>query len=65
MRKLIEKAQEGATEHIGRVPKKSRGDLSDQVKLLRLRQDLQRAVESEDYEAAAGLRDEISKLSAN
>lgn len=62
---LIEKAQDGATRHVGRVPRRSSGAFSGQVKLLRLRQDLQSAVEKEDYEIAARLRDEISKISTN
>jgi len=59
---LIERAHEGASCHIGRVPRHRVGSASRQVKLLRLRQDLQRAIEQEDYEAAARIRDEIKQL---
>jgi len=62
---LIERTQGSGVTHVGRIPKCARGNLGRQVQLLRLRQDLQTAVESEDYEAAARLRDEIRKNSLN
>jgi protein arginine kinase activator len=65
LRLLIQRAQDGATTHAGRVPKNPGGAMSQQVKLMRLRQDLQLAVEAEDYEAAARIRDEISSLHVN
>jgi len=65
LRKLIKRTQEGATSHVGRVPENARGGMSQQLQLLRLRQDLQRAVEAEDYETAANIRDDIDKLTTN
>ena len=59
---LIERAHEGETVHVGKVPSHGGGELDNQVRLLRLRQDLQQAVEQEDYEAAAHIRDEIHNL---
>lgn len=61
LRKIISKAHENAKGHIGRSPLKTSGKYADQVSLFRLRQKLQHAVESEDYEIAAALRDEIEK----
>jgi protein arginine kinase activator len=59
---LLQRAHEGATHHVGKVPTR-RGSsgvpMKRQVDLTRLRKDLQRAVESEDYERAAKLRDQI------
>lgn len=53
----------GARRHVGRLPRGRESmvsDLSD--RLLKLRRDLQQAVEGEKYEAAAKLRDEILQL---
>ena len=62
LRSLIERAHEGAHIHVGRIPRHANSTTSSQVKLRRLRQDLQKAVEQEDYENAARLRDEIQNL---
>jgi protein arginine kinase activator len=53
----------GSRRHAGRLPKgrvAMGSDLSD--RLLRLRRDLQQAVDGEKYETAAQLRDEIRRL---
>jgi protein arginine kinase activator len=58
---LLERAHgEGATHHLGKVPM-GRTDETErrQRELARLRRELSQAVEREDYEAAARLRDEI------
>lgn len=59
---LIARAHEGATHHVGKVPARH-GDAQalqkQQVDLTQLRKELQRAVEAEDYERAAQLRDQI------
>jgi protein arginine kinase activator len=64
---LLQRAHEGATHHVGKVPArrgasgvpmKKRSDVS------RLRKELQRAVDAEDYEAAARLRDQIKEAEA-
>ncbi|MDD5063625.1 MAG: UvrB/UvrC motif-containing protein [Phycisphaerae bacterium] len=58
---LIEKAHDGKTVHRGKVPSKTPKDTKKQMKLAALRQQLEAAVQSEDYELAAKLRDEISQ----
>lgn len=59
---LLQRAHEGATHHLGKVPAR-RGGTGVPIKrsqdLTRLRKDLARAVEGEDYERAAKLRDQI------
>ena len=59
---LLERAQEGAVQHIGKVPHGS-GDIQKrQTAILRLRSELKAAINSEDYERAASLRDQIKEL---
>ena len=62
---LLQLAHENATHHLGKVPTR-RGGTSVPVKrqfdLTRLRKDLSRAVEAEDYERAAKLRDQIREV---
>lgn len=57
---LIEKAQNGQTTHCGKVPSKTSQDVKEQIELLNLRQQLEAAVQAEDYEQAARLRDKIA-----
>lgn len=63
---LIQRAHEGATHHIGKTPAGRSSELATSRRptadVVRLRKELQRAVEAEDYEKAASLRDQI-KLS--
>jgi len=59
---LIKKAHDGQTVHCGKVPSKMPKDTKKQVKLTALRQQLEVAVQSEDYELAAKLRDKITQL---
>ncbi|MFA5251815.1 MAG: UvrB/UvrC motif-containing protein [Phycisphaerae bacterium] len=59
---LIEKAHDGKTVHRGKVPSKTPKDTKKQIKLASLRQQLEASVQSEDYELAAKLRDEINQL---
>ncbi len=57
---IVQKAHEGAIEHKGRVPGTDSACVENkQLDLIKLKQDLQIAIEAEDYEAAAILRDEI------
>ncbi len=58
---LIEKAHDGQTVHRGKVPSKMPGDAKKQIELLNLRQQLDAAVQAEDYELAARLRDKINQ----
>ena len=61
LRPLIEKAHDGKTTHVGKIPSSAPLDTKEQMKLLSLRQRLEAAVRNEDYELAAKLRDEINK----
>ena len=56
---LIKKTQDGKTVHCGKVPSKAPKDAKNQIKLSNLRQQLETAVQNEDYEQAAKLRDKI------
>jgi protein arginine kinase activator len=59
---LLQRAHEGATHHIGKVPARRGGSgvpAKRAVDLSKLRKELARAVEAEDYERAAKLRDQI------
>lgn len=63
---LLQRAHEGATHHVGKVPLRRGGSASGapmkkQVDLTRLRKELAKAVELEDYERAARLRDQIKE----
>ncbi len=61
---LIKSAHEGAEQHMGKVPPTADETVRRQTRLLRLRRELQEAVEQEDYELAARLRDQIRTLEA-
>jgi protein arginine kinase activator len=52
----------GETQHAGKVPKRAPDASQQQYRLIKLRNDLRSAVEDEEYERAARLRDEISAL---
>jgi protein arginine kinase activator len=60
---LLQRAHENGSHHRGKTPARRGGAVGGpakkQVDLARLRKDLQRAVEGEDYERAAKLRDQI------
>jgi protein arginine kinase activator len=59
---LLQRAHDNATHHLGKVPARRGGTgvpVKRQVDMARLRKELQRAVEAEDYERAAKLRDQI------
>lgn len=61
---LIEKAHAGNSHHCGKVPSKTPADTKKQIELMRLRQQLETAVEAEYYETAAELRDKIDELNS-
>jgi len=52
----------GNTRHVGKVPGRFRTKVSKQRKVLKLEEELARAIELEEYERAAEIRDEIKKL---
>jgi len=63
---VIQRAHEGATHHVGKTPGRRQAlakspAAKKKSDLTKLKRDLQKAVESEDYEKAASLRDQIRK----
>lgn len=54
-----------ATQHTGKVPRRAPDESHRQYQVIKLRSDLRTAVEEENYEQAARLRDEIQKLEAS
>jgi len=56
---LIERAHEGQSHHVGKSPRRHGDQRPEEGELIRLRRELTRAVDSEDYEAAARIRDVI------
>lgn len=52
----------GNTEHKGKVPGRSAGELKNKRRAENLRAELKRCIENEEYEKAAELRDEIRKI---
>ena len=52
----------GETQHCGKLPKRAPDSSRRQHQLIRLRSELKLAVEEEDYETAARLRDEIQEV---
>jgi protein arginine kinase activator len=64
---LLQRAHEGATHHLGKTPARrgsSAGPAKRMPDLAKLRKELARAVEAEDYERAAKLRDSIRQAEA-
>jgi protein arginine kinase activator len=60
---LLKRAQEGSTDHVGKVPRKKKTQETDrQVTTMRLRRELQKAIDAENYEQAARLRDQLRTL---
>jgi len=59
---LLERAHEGHQEHVGKVPGDRDNKGKRQHELLRLKEDLDRAIAAEEYERAALLRDKINGL---
>lgn len=62
LRPLIERAHEGATHHVGKVPATADDTVRKQAGLLRLRRELEAAINGENYELAARVRDRIQTL---
>ena len=61
---LLEQAHEGASVHIGKAPPRTDTATRRRLSLMRLRRALQEAIDAEDYEVAAQVRDQISELEA-
>ena len=51
-----------STQHVGKIPKGADGSMQRAAELRALRARLRQAVEQEEYEGAAAIRDEIRKL---
>jgi len=58
---LLENIHESAT-HVGKRPKRNPAQTADQSRLIQIRQQLESAIDREDYEQAASLRDEIAEI---
>lgn len=58
---LLERAHEGANQHLGKAPRRAGASQQRQQGLRRMRKRLSEAVASEDFELAARLRDEIQQ----
>ncbi len=64
---LLQRAHEGSAHHVGKVPTRRGGSGVPAKRALdasKLRKELARAVEAEDYEKAAKLRDQIRQAEA-
>ncbi len=59
------KAMHKGTEHVGKLPQRAHLALEQNDRMRTLTDDLRKAVEEENYETAASLRDEIRKLENN
>ena len=59
---ILEKMH-GSIQHVGKVPSRAGKELIKKNELMQLRNELNKAVEKEDYEKAAELRDKIYELS--
>jgi len=59
---LIERAHEGGTHHIGKVPRRTSGSGEHLRRIASLKNQLEQAVGSEQFERAAKLRDQIRRL---
>ncbi len=58
---LLENIHE-STQHVGKFPKRAPHNSQRQYELIKMRTELRSAVEKEDYELAARLRDQIKSL---
>jgi len=52
----------GAGQHVGKQPKRNPSATEVQTQVIRLRRDLQEAIEREDYENASEIRDQIRDI---
>ncbi len=59
---LIERAQGGATQHVGKAPRRSGVQIDRKLQIQQLLKELDDAVAAEQYERAATLRDRIDTL---
>ncbi|MEK6677064.1 MAG: UvrB/UvrC motif-containing protein [Planctomycetota bacterium] len=60
--RLIERAHGSKARHVGKVPRDADLAIRKQTGLLRLRRELQEAIDQENYERAAHVRDQIKDM---
>lgn len=58
----VVKRLHGSTEHMGKIPKKTCSCIIQKKKILKFKEDLNKAVAMEEYEKAAEIRDKIIEL---
>lgn len=58
----VVKRVQGNVEHTGKIPNKSGKDIIERKKLIKLKEDLQKAIALEEYEKAAEIRDMIRQV---
>lgn len=61
----IIKRIQGNVEHTGKIPKKCGKEIIEKKRLMKLKEDLQKAIASEEYENAAKIRDSIREFQNN
>ena len=59
---VLEQAHEYGNQHVGKVPRRADGHEARNMRMIRLRKNLADAVASEDFRAAAKLRDELKQI---
>lgn len=59
------KRVQGNTEHVGKIPKKQGKHIMEKKRLTKLKENLQKAIASEEYEKAAEIRDMIKSFQAD
>ncbi len=59
---MLRQAQEGAEQHIGKVPERAGSGQEKQNAMLRLRGELKQAIAAENYERAAEIRDRLKEM---
>jgi len=62
LRPIIRRAHNSNTAHCGKVPSKASASTKNNIELIKLQRQLDAAVQEENYEAAAKLRDKIKRL---
>jgi protein arginine kinase activator len=55
----------GSTKHVGKTPVRDAARVALRREVQRLHEELQKAIEREEFESAAELRDRIKKMEAN
>jgi len=61
----IIKRVQGDVEHLGKIPEKSGKEIDGKNNIIKLKEELQKAILSEEYEKAAEIRDKIKKIEEN